>query len=155
MKCLYLFKRKSKSKGEVESVPELRDNGDDSTLTRTTKSLPSPRSIHELYKENEHNLRVFSFQELSDATNGFSRRLKLGEGGFGSVYKGTLSPALPQGNPQIVAIKKLNNQGLQVVLLYLLPQYSKFYHNQIQGLSSILLHYIICLYSQQLTAAEY
>lgn len=113
MKCLYLFKRKSKSKGEVESVPELRDNGDDSTLTRTTKSLPSPRSIHELYKENEHNLRVFSFQELSDATNGFSRRLKLGEGGFGSVYKGTLSPALPQGNPQIVAIKKLNNQGLQ------------------------------------------
>lgn len=113
MKCLHLFKNKSKSKREVKSAPELRDTENDFTLTRTTKSLPSPRSIPELYKENEHNLRVFSFQELTDATDRFNRRLKLGEGGFGSVYKGTLSPSLARGNPLIVAIKKLNNQGLQ------------------------------------------
>jgi hypothetical protein len=63
---------------------------------------------------SEHNLQVFSFQELREATNGFNRLLKIGEGGFGSVYKGTIRPANGQGDPIVVAIKKLNNHGLQV-----------------------------------------
>lgn len=68
----------------------------------------------ELYKEKEHNLRVFSFSELKEATNGFNRLLKIGEGGFGSVYKGSIFPENGQGDPVIVAIKKLNKNGLQV-----------------------------------------
>lgn len=70
-----------------------------------------------MYKEKEHNLRVFSFSELRNATNNFNRLLKIGEGGFGSVYKGTIRPADGQGEPFVVAIKKLNKHGLQVILL--------------------------------------
>ncbi|KAK6275076.1 hypothetical protein POUND7_004785 [Theobroma cacao] len=116
MKCFSIFKDKSKSKKrKSSSTPELRNQSksDNSALTRTSRSLPSPRSIPELYKENEHNLRVFSFQELRDATNGFNRMLKIGEGGFGSVYKGTIKPLDGRGEPIVVAIKKLNAHSLQ------------------------------------------
>ncbi|XVF13510.1 hypothetical protein REPUB_Repub08aG0214100 [Reevesia pubescens] len=117
MKCFSIFnKDKSKNKKrESRSAPELRDQSksDNSALSRTTRSLPSPRSIPELYKEKEHNLRVFSLQELRDATNGFNKMLKIGEGGFGSVYKGTIGPLNGRGDPIEVAIKKLNTQGLQ------------------------------------------
>ncbi|XWS62071.1 hypothetical protein CRYUN_Cryun07bG0179500 [Craigia yunnanensis] len=117
MKCFCIFiKDKSKNKErESRSAPELRNqsNSDNSALCRTSISLPSPRSIPELYKEKEHNLRVFSLQELRDATNGFNRMLKIGEGGFGSVYKGTIRPLNGRGDPIVVAIKKLNTQGLQ------------------------------------------
>ncbi|KAJ9135151.1 hypothetical protein P3X46_032364 [Hevea brasiliensis] len=116
MKCFYIFKDKSKKKkGDSRSAPELgnRSAPDSLPLSRTTRSLPSPRGITELYKEKEHNLRVFSFQELREATNGFNRLLKIGEGGFGSVYKGTIRPADGQGDSVPVAIKKLNKYGLQ------------------------------------------
>ncbi|XP_028768333.1 putative cysteine-rich receptor-like protein kinase 16 isoform X2 [Neltuma alba] len=45
----------------------------------------------------------FSYRELKFATKGFSAKNKIGEGGFGAVYKqGTLE------NGKIVAVKKLN-----------------------------------------------
>ncbi|EEF45053.1 Protein kinase APK1B, chloroplast precursor, putative [Ricinus communis] len=116
MKCFYIFKDKSKKKkGDSRSAPELRNRSgpDTSPLNRTSRSLPSPRSITELYKEKEHNLRAFSFEELREATHGFSRLLKIGEGGFGSVYKGTIRPVDGQGESLLVAIKKLNKYGLQ------------------------------------------
>ncbi|XP_050264289.1 probable serine/threonine-protein kinase PBL19 [Quercus robur] len=117
MKCFF-FKDKSKNKRGSNSAPELhnQNKSDTSAITRASKSsssLPSPRSIPELYKEKEHNLRVFSFQELREATNGFNRLLKIGEGGFGSVYKGTIKPPDGRGEPTVVAIKKLNTKGLQ------------------------------------------
>ncbi|KAI5594467.1 hypothetical protein BDE02_03G075100 [Populus trichocarpa] len=116
MKCFYIFKDKSKNmKGKANSAPELggQRKSDIPSSSRTAKSLPCPRSIPELYNVSEHNLQVFSFQELREATNGFNRLLKIGEGGFGSVYKGTIRPANGQGDPIVVAIKKLNNHGLQ------------------------------------------
>ncbi|KAI9173935.1 hypothetical protein LWI28_009088 [Acer negundo] len=117
MKCFYIFKDKSKSHRVAKSAPEPRDKSkleNSSGLNRATKSVPSPRSIPELYKEKEHNLRVFSFQELKESTNGFNRLLKIGEGGFGSVYKGTIRPAKGQEGGRIsVAIKKLNRHGMQ------------------------------------------
>lgn len=120
MNCFY-FKGKSKSKQRAESTPELdrRDrpgtSGPPERPCKSLSSLPStPKSIPELYKEKEHSLRVFSFEELRDATNGFNRMLKIGEGGFGSVYKGTVRPASGRGEPLAVAIKKLNTKGFQV-----------------------------------------
>ncbi|GMY29851.1 probable serine/threonine-protein kinase PBL19 [Fagus crenata] len=118
MKCFFAFKDKLKNKRGSRSAPELNNStaSDSSAIKRATKSsssLPSPRSIPELYKEKEHNLRVFSYQELREATNGFNRLLKIGEGGFGSVYKGTIRPPDGRGDPTVVAIKKLNTKGLQ------------------------------------------
>ncbi|GLJ17787.1 hypothetical protein SUGI_0310700 [Cryptomeria japonica] len=45
----------------------------------------------------------FSFQELQDSTNGFS--IKLGSGGFGSVYQGVLSDGSK------IAVKRLHRAG--------------------------------------------
>ncbi|XP_031382051.1 class V chitinase-like isoform X3 [Punica granatum] len=56
------------------------------------------------------NLQVFSYATLKAATNNFSAKNKLGEGGFGPVYKGKLC------NDQEIAVKKLSknsNQGLE------------------------------------------
>ncbi|KAK2972136.1 hypothetical protein RJ640_007197 [Escallonia rubra] len=48
------------------------------------------------------NFRVYSRIELKDASNGFHSKNKVGEGGFGSVYKGRLQDGT------IVAIKVLS-----------------------------------------------
>lgn len=121
MKCLFPFKNKSKAKqAGSQSAPELRNQSKSNhpgldRVNKSSSSIPSPRSIPELYKEKEHNLRVFTFQELREATSGFNRLLKIGEGGFGSVYKGTIRPLNGQGSPIMVAIKKLNQNGFQVL----------------------------------------
>lgn len=50
--------------------------------------------------------RLFTFKELSKATKNFSDSAILGSGGFGVVYKGTLSPS-----GMIVAVKRLKNRS--------------------------------------------
>lgn len=54
----------------------------------------------------EHSFSAFSPVELEQATSGFDDVLKIGEGGYGIVYKGFL-----RHTP--VAIKKLRSQGMQ------------------------------------------
>ena len=83
------------------------------------ETLPTPRSIPELYKEKEHTLRVFTFEELKIATNGFSRLLRIGEGGFGSVYRGQIRLEGDQGEEIIVAIKRLKSNSSQVIAISL------------------------------------
>ncbi|XP_030512351.2 probable serine/threonine-protein kinase PBL19 [Rhodamnia argentea] len=117
MECFYYFKNKSKPK-ERRSAPELERESNNSATTadrvaKSSCSATSPRGIPELYEEKAHNLLVFSFSELKQATNGFSRLLKIGEGGFGCVYKGSIKPVDRTGEPIQVAIKKLNRDGLQ------------------------------------------
>ncbi|TYH42773.1 hypothetical protein ES332_D11G085000v1 [Gossypium tomentosum] len=120
MKCFHYFKDKSRSKGQ-RSAPELKQerksegySGPDRiTKSSCSTSVASPRSIPELYEAKAHNLRVFSFSELKQATRDFNLLQKIGEGGFGSVYKGTIRPAGGNGQPFEVAIKKLNKNGLQ------------------------------------------
>ncbi|RWR89725.1 putative receptor-like protein kinase isoform X1 [Cinnamomum micranthum f. kanehirae] len=121
MKCLFYFKEKSKIT-ERKSAPELKEGrkSDNSPSKRASKSSSSVggtmspnRSLPELFEEKAHNLRVFSLAELRNATNDFSRLLKIGEGGFGSVYKGIVRPADGKGDRIVVAIKKLNKDGLQ------------------------------------------
>lgn len=64
--------------------------------------------------QRPNSLRIFTFQELKSATRGFSRALKLGEGGFGCVYRGTIRSALEPRRSLDVAIKQLGRKGLQV-----------------------------------------
>lgn len=118
MKCFHLFKQKPKEKRH-RSSPELAninsmENSIPKRETKSSGSAPSQRTIPELYQEKAHNLRVFTFSELKKATNNFDRLLKIGEGGFGSVYKGSILPLDGgEGDRIIVAIKKLNRDGWQ------------------------------------------
>ncbi|XP_076907449.1 serine/threonine-protein kinase BSK5-like [Bidens hawaiensis] len=64
-------------------------------------SLPYAQACH-----------LFSFDEIKSATQNFSENLVIGEGGFGKVYKATVS--CENGEAFIVAVKRLNrssNQG--------------------------------------------
>ncbi|CAN4123501.1 unnamed protein product [Withania somnifera] len=58
-------------------------------------------------KDEELDLPLFGFETISHATNNFSLNNKLGEGGFGSVYKGTLKDG------QEIAVKRLSRYSAQ------------------------------------------
>lgn len=118
MKCFYYFKDRNRHR-EQKSAPIFKnhsksDVSEGERATKSSCSTTSVRSIPELYEEKAQSLRVFTFSELRQATNNFSRLLKIGEGGFGSVYKGTIKPDDGKGDPFVVAIKKLNRDGNQV-----------------------------------------
>jgi hypothetical protein len=77
---------------------------------------PSPKTKCEILQSA--NFKVFSFEDVRLATRNFRPDSLLGEGGFGSVYKGwidvhTLSACRP-GTGMPVAVKKLNKEVLQV-----------------------------------------
>ncbi|KAG5593635.1 hypothetical protein H5410_034867 [Solanum commersonii] len=55
------------------------------------------------------NLKVFSFDQIKETTNNFSIKNKIGEGGFGPVYKGRLSDG------QEIAVKRLSECSKQGV----------------------------------------
>ncbi|XP_020532916.1 cold-responsive protein kinase 1 isoform X2 [Jatropha curcas] len=54
-----------------------------------------------------HNVKQYTYRELKNATEGFSPANKIGEGGFGSVYKGRLKDG------KIAAIKVLSAESRQ------------------------------------------
>lgn len=113
MKCFF-FKEKCKSAPELQNRSKKK-NPAGNRAANSTGSVSSVKSVTDLYREKEHNFRVFDWKELRDATNGFNRMLKIGEGGFGSVYKGSIKPPDGEsGDPIVVAIKRLNTQGFQV-----------------------------------------
>ncbi|KAI3444837.1 hypothetical protein Pfo_001502 [Paulownia fortunei] len=117
MNCFYHFKEKSRTRVQ-KSAPILKnqrksDIPEAERVTRSSCSATAPRSIPEIYEEKAQNLRVFTFAELRQATNNFNRLVKIGEGGFGCVYKGTIKPVEGKGEPLVVAIKKLNRDGSQ------------------------------------------
>lgn len=131
MKCFYYFnKDKRGGGGGQKSAPILHNSiksevSENDRVTKSSCSATSPRSIPDLYEQKNH-LRVFTFSELKQATKNFSRLLKIGEGGFGSVYKASVRRRLQQqphdddagsgsgsGSPLIVAVKKLNSDGYQ------------------------------------------
>lgn len=92
---------------------DVRDYDDD-MASRSIKSSGKGRKGGSLRgKGGESNnqkgnvARSFTFKELALATQNFRETNLIGEGGFGSVYKGRLESGL------IVAIKQLNLDGLQ------------------------------------------
>ncbi|XP_071706984.1 G-type lectin S-receptor-like serine/threonine-protein kinase At4g27290 [Rutidosis leptorrhynchoides] len=58
-------------------------------------------------KNKDDNLPFFSFSEISKLTNNFSIDNKLGEGGFGPVYKGVMDDG------QEIAVKRLSDTSTQ------------------------------------------
>eukprot|EP00249_Psilotum_nudum_P018968 c27042_g1_i2 orf=765-2045(-) len=63
------------------------------------------------------DLRSFSFSDLRAATRNFRPDSLLGEGGFGCVFKGWIDEhgliATKPGTGIVIAVKKLNQEGLQ------------------------------------------
>eukprot|EP01018_Ginkgo_biloba_P017713 Gb_39639 [translate_table: standard] len=87
-----------------------------SLSTRTDNSFPStPNSEGQILPSA--NLKVFSFNELKNATRNFRPDSLLGEGGFGCVFKGWIDEqgfmATKPGMGMVIAVKKLNQEGLQ------------------------------------------
>lgn len=81
--------------------------------SKSSASTSSQRNISAMFEEKAGVLRVFEFAELQSATNDFSRTAKIGEGGFGSVYKGFIRPLDVKAGRITVAVKTLNQKGLQ------------------------------------------
>ncbi|KAL5728461.1 hypothetical protein ACHQM5_001540 [Ranunculus cassubicifolius] len=114
MKCVYKG-RKTRSSPNLDNRSNVSEfnTSPSPRIAKSSASTTSQVSVSELYEEKAHNLRVFTFSELRNATNGFSRLVKLGEGGFGTVFKGSIKPADGQGDRTVVAVKKLGDSGLQ------------------------------------------
>ncbi|KAF3335333.1 LRR receptor-like serine/threonine-protein kinase [Carex littledalei] len=62
---------------------------------------------------SEKNIKLFSYNELRSATDNFHRDHKIGRGGFGTVYKGTLRTG------QEVAVKVLSAESRQGIREFL------------------------------------
>ncbi|KAL0312395.1 UNVERIFIED_CONTAM: G-type lectin S-receptor-like serine/threonine-protein kinase [Sesamum radiatum] len=60
--------------------------------------------------KNHHDLRLFTYASVQSATNNFSSDYKLGQGGFGPVYKGKTSEG------KDIAVKLLSRQSGQGLL---------------------------------------
>ena len=75
----------------------------------------TPRSEGEILQAT--NLKSFAFTELKMATRNFRPDSVVGEGGFGSVFKGWIDEhsmtATKPGTGMMIAVKRLNQEGLQ------------------------------------------
>ncbi|KAL6314855.1 hypothetical protein AAG906_029071 [Vitis piasezkii] len=78
-----------------------------------------------------HNVRLYTYKELKNATDDFSPANKIGEGGFGSVYKGRLKDGT------IAAIKVLAAESKQGAREFL---------TEINVISNIEHEYLVKLY---------
>ncbi|KAJ0630872.1 putative transferase, protein kinase RLK-Pelle-RLCK-VIIa-2 family [Helianthus annuus] len=116
MKCFSIFHSKPTRE---RCSPEAKDNNQPKKpksatgLVKSTGPVSSPRRITEVYKDKDNKLKKFSFSELRDATTNFNKLLKIGEGGFGCVYKARIRLCESQTDPLVVAIKRLNRQSMQ------------------------------------------
>jgi hypothetical protein len=82
----------------------------------SSASVPvTPRSEGEILEIS--NLKNYSFSELKMATRNFRPDSVLGEGGFGSVFKGWIDEhsltATRPGTGIVIAVKRLNQEGHQ------------------------------------------
>uniref|UniRef100_A0A5B7B2X9 non-specific serine/threonine protein kinase n=1 Tax=Davidia involucrata TaxID=16924 RepID=A0A5B7B2X9_DAVIN len=102
----------------VNSKYVSRDGNDLSSSSSKVSSIsvpPTPRSEGEILQSS--NLKSFSFSDLKMATRNFRPDSVLGEGGFGSVFKGWIDEhsfvATKPGTGVVIAVKRLNQEGFQ------------------------------------------
>ncbi|KAM3747468.1 hypothetical protein ACB098_05G037500 [Castanea mollissima] len=110
--CLLCYAKVKKHIAEGERkkkqkilLQELRGNAISSTVRDKVKKRNNDR-------QDSHELQIFSFETISAATRNFSTKNKLGEGGFGPVYKGDLYDG------QKIAIKRLSRSSGQGLVEY-------------------------------------
>ncbi|VAH56236.1 unnamed protein product [Triticum turgidum subsp. durum] len=114
--CFVWYKRK-KRKQAIASNEFVRSG---SSMTSYSKDLELDCSPH-----------IFTFEELEVATDGFSASRELGDGGFGTVYKGKLKDG------RVVAVKRLYKNNYRRVEQFL---------NEVDILSRLLHQNLVILY---------
>lgn len=103
----YLFSRMADQRGTMQrSLKRVK------RLLIGFKHFPEDSANKKLLKGGVPNgekpeLRLYDFAGIADATNNFCSTNKLGEGGFGPVYKGKLQ------NGQEIAVKRLSKSSRQ------------------------------------------
>ncbi|XP_021813786.1 receptor-like cytoplasmic kinase 176 isoform X2 [Prunus avium] len=95
----------------VDTVPETIEN---ETVKSKVPSVSVPSAEGEILQSS--NLKCFGFNELKTATRNFRPDNMVGEGSFGSVFKGwidenSLTDAKP-GTGMAIAVKRPNQEGL-------------------------------------------
>ncbi|XP_023520416.1 probable serine/threonine-protein kinase PBL23 [Cucurbita pepo subsp. pepo] len=108
-----MSEEKVKRKSSKKSVKEHQEPKALSSFANISFKSDNSRRRYiteEIKKLGKGNIsaQIFSFGELSTATNNFSQDNLLGEGGFGRVYKGIL-----EGTNQVTAVKQLDRNGFQ------------------------------------------
>ncbi|KAI8557695.1 hypothetical protein RHMOL_Rhmol04G0029700 [Rhododendron molle] len=98
--------------GDLIDIREYSENGQDLYIRMAASELarrrPSRGYIYTRGRQKEElELPLFDLATISKATNNFSELNKLGEGGFGSVYKGILIEG------QEIAVKRLSKDSRQ------------------------------------------
>ncbi|KAF7020654.1 hypothetical protein CFC21_033717 [Triticum aestivum] len=116
LSCFVWYKRK-KRKQAIASNEFVRSG---SSMTSYSKDLELDCSPH-----------IFTFEELEVATDGFSASRELGDGGFGTVYKGKLKDG------RVVAVKRLYKNNYRRVEQFL---------NEVDILSRLLHQNLVILY---------
>ncbi|XP_012463426.1 probable serine/threonine-protein kinase PBL10 [Gossypium raimondii] len=90
-------------------------SGDTSSRVSSVSVPLTPRTEGEILQCT--NLKSFSFANLKTATRNFRPDSVLGEGGFGSVFKGWIDEnsfnASKPGTGIVIAVKRLNQEGFQ------------------------------------------
>ncbi|XP_039683327.1 probable serine/threonine-protein kinase PBL7 [Medicago truncatula] len=100
-------RKKGKGKNDQEDEKNLKSVG--STVSVSGRSLE--RRSEATTAENtdiSNKAQIFTFRELATATKNFRDETFIGQGGFGTVYKGKLG-----STGQAVAVKRLDTTGFQ------------------------------------------
>lgn len=99
--CLILYIRRKKKKNKKDEDQNLHHFSQGRGM-RSSEMFYSSES-----KNDDLDLPLFDFATILDATSNFSQSNKLGEGGFGPVYKGVLKDG------QEIAVKRLSRYSAQ------------------------------------------
>ncbi|MCD9644333.1 hypothetical protein HAX54_032519 [Datura stramonium] len=100
--CLILYVRQKKKKNKKEEEDQNEQRFSEGRVARSSEMFYINES-----KNDDLDLPLFDFATILDATNDFSLSNKLGEGGFGPVYKGVLKDG------QEIAVKRLSRYSAQ------------------------------------------
>ncbi|KAI0502033.1 hypothetical protein KFK09_016978 [Dendrobium nobile] len=105
----------SKSGNGLSSSSSSSNSNSNRSYTSSSSVPITPRSEGEILQST--NVKSFSFSELKSATRNFRPDSVLGEGGFGSVFKGWINEqtleATKPGAGIVIAVKRLNQDGFQ------------------------------------------
>ncbi|KAJ6795924.1 LEAF RUST 10 DISEASE-RESISTANCE LOCUS RECEPTOR-LIKE PROTEIN KINASE-like 1.2 isoform X1 [Iris pallida] len=108
----------------------LQQLGLSKLLSWSTCSKLSSKEDTELGESNYHT-HIFSYDELQEATNGFDVSRELGDGGFGTVYKGKLRDG------RTVAVKRLYENNYRRLQQFM---------NEVDILSRLRHQHLVTLY---------